>query len=364
MHIDEFLRVAVAKRASDIHIKVGCPPMLRIDGRIVPTEMRSLGPADTKQSLYSILSNAQRETFEADHELDVSFSVAGLARFRVNIFQEQGNVGAVFRVIPAKIAPLDALGQPPVIKKLCDEYQGLILITGPTGSGKSTTLAGMIDYINATKDVHIITIEDPVEFVHRNKKSIITQRELLNDTRNFPTAIKYALRQDPDVILIGEMRDQETITSALKAAETGHLVLSTLHTTDAVQTINRVVNAFPPHEQHQIRKQLANVLRGTVAQRLVPRVGGVGRVAAVEVLIGTPTVRDLIFKDEIDELYTSVAQGAYDGMQSMNLSLFNHYQAGTVTLEDAVAFTDNENELHQMVRGAYHGSASSHPAGT
>ncbi|MBC7542979.1 MAG: type IV pilus twitching motility protein PilT [Candidatus Sericytochromatia bacterium] len=359
MHIDEFLRVAVAKRASDIHIKVGCPPMLRIDGRIVPTEMRTLTPADTKQSLYSILSNLQRETFEIEHELDVSFSVAGLARFRVNIFQEQGNVGAVFRVIPTKIAALDSLGAPPAIKKLCSEHQGLILITGPTGSGKSTTLAGMIDYINTSKDVHIITIEDPVEFVHRNKKSIITQRELIHDTRDFPTAIKYALRQDPDVILIGEMRDQETITSALKAAETGHLVLSTLHTTDAVQTINRVINAFPPHEHTQIRKQLANVLRGTIAQRLVPRAGGVGRVAAVEVLVGTPTVRDLIFKDEIDELYQIVATGAYDGMQSMNLALFNHYQAHTITLEDANAFSDNENELQQMIRGAFHGSNAS-----
>lgn len=358
MHIDEFLRTAVAKRASDIHIKVGCPPMLRIDGRIVPTEMRPLTPADTKQSLYSILSNPQRETFEAEHELDISFSVASLARFRVNLFQEQGNVGAVFRVIPAKVAPLDSLGVPETLKKMTRENQGLILITGPTGSGKSTTLAGMIDYINTNDDVHIITIEDPIEFVHRNKKSIITQRELINDTRDFPTAIKYALRQDPDVILIGEMRDQETILAALKAAETGHLVLSTLHTTDAVQTINRIVNAFPPHDQAQIRKQLANVLRGTVAQRLVPRAGGVGRVPAIEVLVGTPTVRDFIHKDEIDELYQIVKDGAYDGMQSMNLSLFNHYQAGHVTLDDALAFTDNENELQQMVRGAFHGSAA------
>lgn len=358
MHIEEFLRTAVKKRASDIHIKVGSPPMLRIDGRIVPTEMRPLTPADTKQSLFSLLTTTQREIFEKQHDLDISFSIAGLARFRVNIYSEQGYVGAVFRVIPLKIASLDDLSLPPVIKDFTLERQGLLLITGPTGSGKSTTLAGMIEHINSTRDVHVITVEDPIEYVYRNKKSIITQREVHHDTESFVSALKFALRQDPDVILIGEMRDQETITSALKAAETGHLVMSTLHTTDAVQTINRIINAFPPHEQDQIRKQLAAVIRGTVAQRLVPTANGTGRCAAIEVLVATPTVRDHIFKDQIDDLYQLIRTGGYDGMQSMNMSLFRHYQEGRITMEDALAFSDNENELQQMMRGAFHGGAT------
>ncbi|RYY00352.1 type IV pilus twitching motility protein PilT [bacterium] len=356
MHIDEFLRTAVTKRASDIHIKSGCPPMLRIDGRIVPTEMRPLTPSDTKQALYSILSNTQREEFELKHELDFSFMVSGLARFRVNLYHEQGHVGAVFRVIPLKITPLDKLGVPSVIKKMCNESQGLILVTGPTGSGKSTLLAGMIEHINTSMDLHVVTAEDPIEFVFRHKKSIITQRELYNDTGSFSVALKAALRQDPDIILIGEMRDQETILSALKAAETGHLVLSTLHTTDAVQTINRIVNAFPPHEQTQIRLQLGNTLRACVAQRLVPKSTGVGRVAVHEIMIATPTVRDYILKNDIESIYTAVAQGGYDGMQSMNMSLYQHYQEGNVSLEDALSYSDNQNELQQMMRGAFHGS--------
>lgn len=356
MNIDEFLRVAVKKRASDIHIRVGCPPMLRIDGRIVPTEMRPLTPADTKRTLYSMLSNAQREMFERSQELDVSFMLSGLARFRVNIFLEQGHVGAVLRVIPINVPNLDNLGLPEQIKKFTLERTGLILVTGPTGSGKTTTLAGMIDYINMNQDVHIITIEDPIEFVYRNKKSVITQRELINDTSSFPNAIKYALRQDPDIILVGEMRDRDTIESALKAAETGHLVLSTLHTTDAVQTINRVINAFPPHEQVQVLKQLAAVLRGTVAQRLAPKIDGVGRVPVNEILVVTPTVRDHIFKHELDAIYTLIQKGQMDGMQTMNQALFKYYESGAISFEDALHLSDNEQELHQWARGAYHGS--------
>jgi len=356
MHIDEFLRSAVSKRASDIHIKSGCPPMLRIDGRIVPTEMRPLTPSDTKQTLYSILSNTQREEFEKVHELDFSFMVSGLARFRVNLYQEQGHVGAVFRVIPLKVIPLEKLGVPPVLKSLMELNTGLILVTGPTGSGKSTLLAAMIEYVNTSQDLHIVTAEDPIEFVFRHKKSIITQRELHNDTESFGRALKAALRQDPDIILIGEMRDRETIEAALKAAETGHLVLSTLHTTDAVQTINRVINAFPPHEQTQVRMQLGNVIRACIAQRLVPKSDGVGRVAVHEILVATPTVKDFILKNEIDSLYTAVRQGSYDGMMTMNVSIFKLYQEGSITLEDALACTDNENELQQMMRGAFHGS--------
>jgi len=356
MHIDEFLRTAVNKRASDVHIKSGCPPMLRIDGRIVPTEMRPLTPSDTKQALYSILSNTQREEFEVKKDLDFSFMVSGLARFRVNLYHEQGHVGAVFRVIPLKITPLDKLNAPPVIKTLCNFTQGLVLVTGPTGSGKSTLLAGMIEHINTTMDVHIVTAEDPIEFVFRHKKSIITQRELHHDTMTFGTALKAALRQDPDIILIGEMRDPETILSALKAAETGHLVLSTLHTIDAVQTINRVINAFPPHEQAQVLNQLGNVLRGCVAQRLLPKASGIGRVAVNEILIGTPTVTDYILKNQIDGLYEAIRVGGYDGMQSMNMGIYKHYQEGSISIEDALAYSDNQNELQQMMRGAFHGS--------
>lgn len=356
MNIEEFLKVAVKKRASDIHIRVGSPAMLRIDGRIVPTEMRPLTPSDTKRTLFSILSTAQKDSFENAHELDISFMLPGLARFRVNLFREQGHIGAVFRVIPLKLPILDELGVPAQIKEFTNERQGLILVTGPTGSGKTTTLAGMIEYINTHHDVHVITIEDPIEFVYRNKKSIITQRELVNDTASFPNAIKYALRQDPDIILVGEMRDRETITAALKAAETGHLVLSTLHTTDAVQTINRTVNAFPPHEQNQVRKQLAPTLRGTIAQRLVPRAGGVGRCAVSEIMVVTPTVRDHIHKDEIDAIYPLIEKGSHDGMQSMNQALFRFYEEGMITFEDALKFSDNQNQLQQWSRGAIHGA--------
>ncbi|HEY9840193.1 MAG TPA: type IV pilus twitching motility protein PilT [Candidatus Obscuribacterales bacterium] len=356
MNIDEFLRVAVKKRASDIHIRVGCPPMLRIDGRIVPTEMRPMTPADTKRTLYSMLSNAQREAFEKNQEMDVSFMISGLARFRVNIFLEQGHVGAVLRVIPINVPNIENLGLPDQLRKFTHERTGLIMVTGPTGSGKTTTLAGMIDYINAQQDVHIITIEDPIEFVYRNKKSVITQRELVNDTSSFPNAIKYALRQDPDIILVGEMRDRDTIESALKAAETGHLVLSTLHTNDAVQTINRVINAFPPHEQATVLKQLAAVLRGTVAQRLAVKKDGVGRVPVNEILVVTSTVRDHIFKHELDAIYHLIAKGSQDGMQSMNQALFAYYEQDVIDFEEALRLSDNQQELHQWKRGAFQGA--------
>ncbi|MBU6427890.1 MAG: type IV pilus twitching motility protein PilT [Cyanobacteria bacterium REEB65] len=359
MNILDFLRTAVQKRASDIHIKVGNPPTLRIDGRIVPTEYKPLTPADTRQALYSLMSADQRQRFEADREVDISLTIEGLSRFRVNVYFEQGNIGAALRVIPIKTPSIDQLNLPPVTKKLALERQGLVLCTGPTGSGKTTTLTAMLEFVNTTKDVHIITIEDPIEFIYTNKKSIITQRELGMDTLSFPNAIKYALRQDPDVILIGEMRDQETIMAAVKAAETGHLVLSTLHTTDAVQTITRVINTFAPHEQEGIRHQLASTLRGSISQRLIPASTGIGRVAAVEVLVSTPTVEDQIFKNEIEQIYSIMAQGQLDGMQSMNLSLFNLYQEDAISLDDALSYSENPNELQRMMRGAFHGSGSS-----
>ncbi len=359
MNILDFLRTAVQKRASDIHIKVGNPPILRIDGRIVPTEYKPLTPADTRQALYSLMSAEQRSRFENERELDISLTIEGLSRFRVNVYFEQGNIGAVMRVIPIKTPTIDQLNLPPVIKKLALERQGLVLVTGPTGSGKTTTLASMIEFVNTTKDVHILTVEDPIEFVYTSKKSVITQRELGMDTLTFPNAIKYALRQDPDVILVGEMRDQETITAAVHAAETGHLVLSTLHTTDAVQTVSRVINTFPPHEQEGVRHQLATILRGSISQRLVPTSSGLGRVASVEVLVSTPTVADQIFKNEIDALYQVIGQGAMDGMQSMNMSLFNLFQEDIISLDDALSYSENPNELQRMMRGAFHGSGSS-----
>ncbi|HEY9724795.1 MAG TPA: type IV pilus twitching motility protein PilT [Oscillatoriaceae cyanobacterium] len=356
MHVLDFLRSAVQKGASDIHIKSNNPPMVRIDGRIVPTEHKILSPDEAKQSLFAIMTAEQRAQFEKSRELDLSLAIDGLARFRMNVYSEQGSIGAALRVIPLDPIPMDELGLPPVLKKLALERQGLCLVTGPTGSGKSTTLAAMMDFINTTKDVHIVTIEDPIEFVYTNKKSIITQRELGTDTKDFPTALKYALRQDPDVILIGEMRDQETILSAMKAAETGHLVLSTLHTTDAVQTINRILNTFPPHEREALRHELAVVLKGCIAQRLIARSDGPGRVAAHEIMVGTPTISDLIQKNEIGACYDIIAQGQMDGMQSMNMAIFNYYQDEVITLDDALSYSDNPNELQRMMRGAFHGS--------
>lgn len=356
MHIIDFLRSAVQKGASDIHIKANNPPMVRIDGRIVPTESHFLSPDEAKQSIFAIMTSEQRAWFEQHRELDLSLCIDGLARFRMNVYSEQATVGAALRVIPLDPIPMDELGLPPVLKKLALERQGLVLVTGPTGSGKSTTLAAMVDFINTTKDVHIVTIEDPIEFIYTNKKSIITQRELGTDTKDFPTALKYALRQDPDVILIGEMRDQETILAAMKAAETGHLVLSTLHTTDAVQTISRILNTFPPHEREALRHELAVVLKGCIAQRLIQRSDGPGRAAAHEILVGTPTIADLIQKNQIDDIYDIIGQANMDGMQSMNTAIFQFYQDEIISLDDALSYSDNPNELQRMMRGAFHGS--------
>jgi twitching motility protein PilT len=356
MHIIEFLHMALKKRASDIHLKSNCPPMLRIDGRIVPTEYPELSPAEAKQSIFAIMTAEQQHIYETHKEVDLSIALEGLARFRMNVYSEQGNIGAALRVIPLEPTPFEELGLPSVLKKLALERQGLVLVTGPTGSGKSTTLAAMVDFINATKDVHIVTIEDPIEFVYSNRKSIMTQREVGRDTKNFPQALKFALRQDPDVILIGEMRDQETILAAMKAAETGHLVFSTLHTTDAVQTITRIMNSFPPEERESLRHELATVLKGCIAQRLVQRSDGPGRVACHEILIGTPTVSDLIMKNEIDACYDMIVEGAMDGMQSMNGALFQYYQDEVISLDDALTYSDNPNELQRMMRGAFHGS--------
>ena len=311
MELNEILQVALRASASDIHLKAGLPPMFRVDGSLVPLkDARRLPPEEIARMSFGIMNEYQKEKFKQTNEVDLAYGVPGLGRFRVNIFQQRGTMGVVLRVIPFKIQSIEQLMLPKILEKIAGEQRGLILVTGTTGSGKSTTLAAMIDHINATETCHIMTIEDPIEFLIRDKRSIVNQREVGVDTMSFGQALKSALRQDPDVILVGEMRDLETIETALTAAETGHLVMSTLHTLDATETINRIISAFPPYQQKQIRLQLGSVLKGVISQRLVPRADGKGRAPAVEVLIATPRIRELI-EDEMrtKEIPEAIAQG-------------------------------------------------------
>src|SRR5918994_307110 len=295
MNINDLLKIAVERKASDLHLKVGSHPIIRVDGELTPMpEFKKLMQEDTIAMAFSIMNARQKQRFKEEFELDIAYSVPGLGRFRCNVFQQRGVVGLVLRVIPARIQTVRELMLPPVLERICEERRGLILCTGTTGSGKSTTLAAMIDYINSHRTEHIMTVEDPIEFLHRDKKSIVNQREVEVDTKSFSQALRSALRQDPDVILVGEMRDYETIETALTAAETGHLVLSTLHTMDATETVNRIISVFPPHQQKQIRLQLASVLKSALAQRLIPTQDGRGRVPGVEVLINTPFIKDCI----------------------------------------------------------------------
>jgi twitching motility protein PilT len=299
MHVNDLLKIAVQAGASDLHLKVGTYPMIRVRGTLVPaTEEKRLEHEDLVAMAAAVLPTGHREKFRDNHEVDVAYSVAGLGRFRCNAFQQRGTIGLIFRVIPMRVSTVDDLMLPKVLKKIATEERGLVIVTGTTGSGKSTTLAAMIDEINASRTTHIMTIEDPIEYLHRDNRSIINQREIGVDTRSFADALRSALRQDPDVILVGEMRDHETIETALLAAETGHLVFSTLHTLDATETINRIIAVFPPHQQKQVRIQLSSVLRAVVSQRLMPRVDGKGRVPAVEVLISTAFIRDCILDKE------------------------------------------------------------------
>src|SRR5437762_2213485 len=322
MHINDLLKIASERKASDLHLKVGSHPVLRINGELVPlVENKRLMQEDTIAMAFSIMSNRQKQKFKDNLEIDIAYSVPGLGRFRCNVFQQRGTVGLVLRVIPVKIMTVRELGLPTVLEKICNEQRGLILCTGTTGSGKSTTLAAMIDYINSQRCEHVITIEDPIEFLHRDKKSIVNQREVEVDTRSFAAALRSALRQDPDVILVGEMRDYETIETAITAAETGHLVLSTLHTLDATETINRIISVFPPHQQKQIRLQLSGVLKAVISMRLVPRADSHGRVPAVEVMIATPFIRDCIInKDKTKLIHEAIAAGAsQSGMQPIDV---------------------------------------------
>ena len=354
MHINDILKVAVERKASDVHLKVGAHPVLRMDGRLqVLTEFKRLMQEDTIAMAFSMMSSRQKERFKHQLETDIAYSVPGLGRFRCNIFQQRGSVGIVLRLIPSRIQTFKELMLPPVLEKVSEEQRGLVLVTGTTGSGKSTTLASMIDYINARRVEHIMTVEDPIEFLHRDKKSIINQREVDVDTRGFSVALRSALRQDPDVILVGEMRDYETIETALLAAETGHLVLSTLHTLDATETVNRIISVFPPHQQKQIRIQLAAVLKSIISMRLLPRADGLGRVPAIEVLIATAYIRDCIENKEKTKLIRdAINQGTSQyGMQTFDQSLYLLYKNGLITLEEALRRATNPDEFKLKIQG-------------
>lgn len=354
--IETFLHVSVAQGISDIHLRVDAPPIVRKDGLIVKTKLPVINRDKMMQIARKLVPERMSHLIEENYDVDFSIDMKGLARFRANLFYDLGNPGFVLRVIPINIPSVESLQIPPVVKEFAHLHKGLVLVTGPTGSGKSTTLASILDYININQQRHIITLEDPIEFMHSNKKCVFTQRQLGMDTDTFPNGLKYALRQDPDVILIGEMRDRETISAALKAAETGHLVFSTLHTTDAVQTINRIINAFEPYEREPIRLQIAATLQGTIAQKLIKRAEGKGRVPATEILVITPAARDYIARDEIDNIYQLLSTGDYDGMMSMNMSLYKLVKNGLITPDAAIEASDAPTEMQQMLRGAYHGS--------
>ncbi len=352
VNIDTLLRLMFERGASDLHITAGAPPMLRVDGVMTATEYEKLRPEATQQLIYSILTDEQKEKFEKDNELDVSFGVEGVGRVRMNVYQQRGAVGAALRNIPTAIRTFEDLRLPPIVQDIVKLPKGLVLVTGPTGSGKSTTLASMLDWINANRQHHIITIEDPIEYVHAHKSCIVNQREVGTDTHSFSAALKYALRQDPDVILIGEMRDLETINAALTIAETGHLVFATLHTVDAIQTINRIIDVFPASQQQQVRAQLSFILQAVLSQQLLPKAYGSGRVLALEILIPTMAVRNLIREEKVHQIYSSMQTGTEYGMQTMNQALFELYQKQLASYNEIFSRTLDPKELQRMVKGA------------
>jgi twitching motility protein PilT len=348
--LHQLLKVMTEKGASDMHITTGTPPLLRIDGSIVPLKLPPLSPVDTKQLCFSVLTEEQRAHFEKHNELDLSFGVKGLSRFRANIFTQRGAVAGAFRTIPFKILSFEELGLPKVIADFTTKPSGLVLVTGPTGSGKSTTLAAIIDKINSEQRLHIITIEDPIEYLHPHKLSVVNQREVGTDTEGFKHALKYVLRQDPDVVLVGEMRDLETIEAALTISETGHLVFATLHTNSAVSTINRIIDVFPPHQQPQIRSKLSFVLTGVVSQQLLPMAGTPGRVLALEVMVPNPAIRNLIREDKVHQVYSQMQVGQEKfAMQTLNQSLFSLYQRRLITQEEAMNRSLEPDELRMMM---------------
>ena len=350
MELEQLCRFAVDSQASDLFIKAESPPALRVHGRIVPTDLPNLTNEDTKALAHSIMTEEQIQAFEDYHELDHAFTLADVARFRCNIYIQRGSYAMVLRIVPLEIKEIEELGLPKVIEELSKPKQGLVLVTGPTGCGKSTTLAAMIDLINRTRYCNVVTIEDPIEFVHDDKLAIASQREVGIDTESFYDAMKFVVRESPDVILIGEMRDAETMRVALTASETGHLVFSTVHTTSAADTVERIVSIFPPHEKSQICLRLSTSLLGIVSQKLVPRADGTGRVPAVEVMINTPTVAKLIEEGRSSQIYSAMNEGGYWGMQTMNQSLVKYWRAGVISEEDALTFAGNLTELKQMLR--------------
>ena len=349
-HIDDLLRLMLERGGSDLHITVGSPPGVRQRGELMPIEnMKPLMPRDTMEMILSLLSEEQRRRFETELELDFAYSIPGVSRFRANVFQQRNSMGAVFRVIPIKIPTMADLALPKVCKYLAERPRGLVLVTGPTGSGKSTTLAAMIDHINATRAVHIITMEDPIEFMHRNKKAYVNQREVGEDTHSFANALKRVLRQDPDVILVGEMRDLETISAAITAAETGHLVLATLHTTGGPETIDRVIDVFPPHQQQQVRMQLSSTLEGVLSQVLLRSTDGRSRIMAMEVMLGIPAISNLIREGKTHQMETIIQGGASLGMQTLDQGLKNLLTAGKITFEEAISKAKNPRDLAAML---------------
>ncbi|HQP09812.1 MAG TPA: type IV pilus twitching motility protein PilT [Candidatus Omnitrophota bacterium] len=349
MDLKELLKLSIQKKASDLHLTENSPPILRIDGKLVLTDHKPLIKEELKKSIYSILSDNQKEKFEKDRELDFSLALEGLERFRVNVHIQKGSVEAAFRRIPQYVPSIHDLGLPPAIIDFARRPNGLVLITGPTGSGKTTTLASMIEVINQERACMIMCIEDPIEYVHKNKKAVIKQREVYSDTLSFAEALKRCLRQDPDVIIVGEMRDLETISTALTAAETGHLVLATLHTPDAPQTIERIIDVFPAHQQQQVRMQLSACLQGVASQILLPRANGEGRVLASEILVVTPAIRNLIREQSVEQIPTSIQTGIQYGMHTMDMSLKLLYEEGLVTYEDAYAQVKNVEEFQQLL---------------
>jgi twitching motility protein PilT len=348
--LNQLLKSMVEQGGSDLHITTNSPPQVRVDGHLRPLNLPPMTPTETKQLAYSILTDNQKHRLEESLEIDLSFGIKGLARFRANIFHQRGAIAAVFRQIPYEIKTFRELGLPPVVERLCEKPRGLILVTGPTGSGKSTTLAAMLDKINRERSEHMVTIEDPVEYLHSHKKCIVNQREVHADTHSFTAALRSALRQDPDVVLIGEMRDLETVEAALRIAETGHLTFATLHTNSAAQTINRIIDVFPAHQQAQIRAQLSLVLEGIVCQTLLPKAGGKGRSMAMEILIPSPAIRNLIREDKVHQIYGMMQAGqAKHGMQTFNQSLAALYFKRLITLETALSRSSLPDELQEII---------------
>ena len=349
-NLHQLLKAMIEKGASDLHITTGSPPQLRIDGQLVPLKMPPLTPVETKQLCYSILTDAQKHHFEEDNELDLSFGVKNLSRFRANTFMQRGAVSGSFRTIPFKILSFEELGLPKVVDDLASKPRGLVLVTGPTGSGKSTTIASILDKINSERHEHILTVEDPIEYLHPHKNCIVNQREVGADTDSFTKALKYVLRQDPDVILIGEMRDLETIEAALVIAETGHLVFATLHTNSCVGTINRILDVFPPYQQAQVRQQLTHVLEGVLSQTLIPKASGSGRILAVEIMVPNSAIRNLIREEKVHQIYGQMQVGQSNhGMQTLNQSLAMLVQRRQISVDDALARSADMEELRQLM---------------